>query len=72
MKVILFFIILWNTMPIQVEKQPRAKFNTMEECQEVIDSIILSSVYLGLPIVAGKNKQGKILDIICEQELTKA
>lgn len=69
MKVILFFVILWNTSPISVEKKSIKEFNSMVECEQT--QVIFREAGRLNPIIITNEAdlEGLVIGSLCEEEV---
>lgn len=68
MKAILFFVVLWNTTPVEVEKKEIKEFNSIYECRQT--QILLTEEGRRNPLVITNDVgiKGRVIGTLCEEE----
>lgn len=68
MKAILFFIVVWNTTPIDVEKKEIKEFNSIIECKQTQVLLTAAARLNSLIITNEEGLEGLVIGSLCEEE----
>ena len=68
MKAILFFIVLWNTTPVEVEQKEIKEFNSIYECRQTQELLTEEGRHGQLVITNDMGFKGRVIGTLCEEE----